>query len=163
MRKWTRLVLLGGIVFPLASVPVAAQRAVSVGIGAGLPSEALGGDHGFATLELRSSRFPVHFRAELGVIQGGADTQAYHRWYQAGGSFIVRFVERPLSPYALAGLSFEIDRPATGPPGGTYRPDGTGLRTGLGLRYRVGERVLFAEGAHHWGLDRRMITFGVQF
>lgn len=40
---------------------------------------------------------------------------------------------------------------------------GDGLRTGIGLRYRVSERVLFVENVQHWGLNKSLLTFGVQF
>jgi hypothetical protein len=66
--------------------------------------------------------------------------------------------DRPLSPYLVGGIAFGINQWDGGP-----QPDGEGGRAGLGLRYRVGERILFAENAYHWGFGRSQLSFGVQF
>lgn len=131
-----------------------AQRVVSLGVAAGLPLASPDGRHGMVTLEIGPRRFPVRFRSELSVTEDGMRG----RVYQATGSFLVPFIDRALSPYLIAGIAFGINQWDGG-----QSPGGEGLRGGLGLRYRVGERVLFAENAYHWGFQRSQLSFGVQF
>ena len=131
-----------------------AQRAVSLGVAAGLPLANPDGQHGMLTLEIGARRIPVRFRSELSVT----DSRDRGRVYQATGSFLVPFIERPLSPYLVGGIAFGINQWDGGP-----QPGGEGVRAGLGLRYRIGERILFAENAYHWGFERSLLTFGVQF
>lgn len=138
----------------LAPTNVAAQRALSIGIGAGLPAVNPDGQHGMLTLEARLGRLPLNFRADLSV----ADDALRGRVYQATGSVLVPFVDRAFAPYAVGGVAFGINQWVGG-----GQPGGEGLRAGLGLRYRVGQRVLFAENAYHWGFNRSLLTFGVQF
>lgn len=145
------------LVVLLAAVPAhdaLAQRALSLGVAAGLPLANPGGQHGMLTLEIGARRFPVRFRSDLSVTE----SRDRGRVYQATGSFLVPFLERPLSPYLVGGIAFGIDQWDGGP-----QPGGEGVRAGLGLRYRVGDRLLFAENAYHWGFGRSLLTLGVQF
>ena len=68
------------------------------------------------------------------------------------------FIDRPLTAYLLVGAAFlPMSRL------GSIGYGGDGLRAGIGLRYRVSERVLFVENVQHWGLNKSLLTFGVQF
>lgn len=148
------VVVLVALLFALPPRDAGAQRVVSFGVAAGLPIASPDGPHGMVTLEAGPRRFPVRFRSELSV----AEIRPGVRVYQATGSVLVPFIDRPLSPYLVAGLAFGINQWAGGPQLG-----GEGVRGGLGLRYRVGERILFAENAYHWGFGRSQLSFGVQF
>jgi hypothetical protein len=153
MRRVSIVVLVAlSLAIPVRSA--VAQRAVSFGVAAGLPLASPDGPHGMVTLEVGPRRFPVRFRSELSVTE----SRDRGRVYQAAGSLLVPFLDRPLSPYLVGGIALGINQWAGGPQSG-----GEGVRAGLGLRYRVGERVLFAENAYHWGFRRSQLAFGVQF
>lgn len=133
---------------------VHAQRVISLGVAAGLPLANPDGQHGMLTLEVGPRRFPVRFRSELSVTE----SRERGRVYQATGSMLVPFLNRPLSPYLVGGVAFGINQWDGG-----QQTGGEGVRAGLGLRYRIGDRVVFAENAYHWGFERSLLTFGVQF
>lgn len=141
----------------LLAIPTAshAQRWISAGLAAGVPGANGPGSHAMATLEIGPSSFPLRFRADLAAIDYPNSGQ---RFAQVNASLLVPFVDRTLSPYFVAGLALA---PASRL--GTTGSGGDGLRGGLGLRYRVANRVIFLEGARHWGLERTLVSLGVQF
>ena len=142
-------------VIALAGAPhLHAQRFISLGLAAGLPAANPELQHGMVTVEVGPLIFLSRFRADL-TIYDGPTTGAVA---QAAGSLIVPFIDRPLSPYFIAGLAFNLtDRTAS--PSAIQES----ARAGLGLRYRVGERTVFAESVRHWGVERALLTIGVQF
>lgn len=132
-----------------------AQSWLSMGIAAGLPGANGGGNHVMATLELGPVRFPLRFRLDVAAIDYAPSGQ---RFAQLNANVLVPFIDRPLTPYAIAGAAFAPFSRL-----GSTGFGGDGLRAGVGLRYRVSERVIFIENAQHWGLNKSLLTFGVQF
>lgn len=146
-----RPVLLAFVISVLAT-PLAAQRAVSLGVSTTVPSSSSVAQHA-ATLELGARRIPVRLRLEASAL-----ILNNRRSTQAGVSLLLPLLDRSLSPYLLGGVASETD--------GLDGPDGfgaSGIRTGAGLRYRVGSRVLFIESLHHTGIRRNTFSLGTQF
>lgn len=140
----------------LAWAPAAsAQGWLSMGIAAGVPGANNGGNHVMATLEVGPTRMPLRFRLDIAAVDYAPSGQ---RFAQLNANLLVPFVDRPLAPYLVAGIAFApLSRL------GSNGYGGEGLRAGVGLRYRVSERVIFVENAQHWGLNKSLLTFGVQF
>jgi hypothetical protein len=106
------------------------------------------------TFEIGPHHMLSRFRADLAIY----DIANQGRVAQAAGSVLVPFVDRPLSPYFVAGMAFTVHGRRSSP-----EPMNEGVRAGLGLRYRVDGRTLFAESVRHWGANRTLLTIGVQF
>lgn len=134
--------------------PLHAQRWLSVGLAAGLPATDTDVQHGMLTLEVGPRRMLSRFRADLALY----DVSNQGQVAQAAGSVIVPFIDRPLTPYLIAGIAFTVLGPRYSP-----KPINEGMRAGLGLRYRVDGRTLFAESVRHRGANRTLLTIGVQF
>ena len=134
---------------------VDAQSWLSAGLAVSVPAANGGGNHVMATLELGPARFPVRLRADLAAIDYAPFGP---RFAQMNANLLVPFIQRPVSPYFVAGVAFAPTSRL-----GSRSTGGEGLRAGVGLRYRVAERVLFIENVQHWGLTRSLLTFGVQF
>ena len=147
-------VLLSSLTALQASPADAQEKVLSVGLGAGMPAVDGQTLHGMLTLEAGPRQFPLRFRADLSALDG----TVRGRLYQANASVLATFLDRPLTPYLIGGIAFQLN----GRFGGAT-PGGEGFRGGLGLRYRVSNRVLFAENTYHWGINRSLLTFGVQF
>lgn len=140
----------------LAVAPRAsAQDWLSFGVAAGVPGANGGGNHAMATVELGASRFPLRFRVDAAAVDYAPSGQ---RFAQLNANLLLPFIDRPLSPYAVVGIAFAPMSRL-----GSTGYGGEGLRAGVGLRYRVSERVLFVENAQHWGLNKSLLTIGVQF
>lgn len=154
MRRTLFAAVLLGTLTALPTSSAEAQRTLSVGLGAGIPAADGQTLHGMLTLEAGSRQFPLRFRADLSALDG----TVRGRLYQANASVLAIFLDRPLTPYLISGIAFQLNGRFGGP-----TPGGEGFRGGLGLRYRVAERVLFAENTYHWGINRSLLTFGVQF
>jgi len=134
-----------------AAPPASAQRALSVGVAASVPSLP-GTQHAMITLEAGSRRFPLRFRADVAAVS--YDGVAYQ--YQA--SLLLPFTSSRVAPYLIGGVGIETDGLDGGP-----TPSWSGIRGGVGVRYRLANRLLFVESVAHSGLPRPMLSLGVQF
>ena len=147
-------VAFASLLLALAS-DASAQSWLSMGIAVGVPGANGGGNHAMATVELGPTRFPLRFRLDVAAVDYAPSGQ---RFAQLNANVLVPFINRPLTPYAVAGVAFAPMSRL-----GSTGYGGEGLRAGVGLRYRVSERVIFVENVQHWGLNKSLLTFGVQF
>lgn len=152
-----RILVLSLLAASMFVAPARAQqpRSVSLGVAAGVPSTNGGGNLAMATLELGRARFPVRLRADVTVMDYATTGP---RLAQLNASVLVPFLDRKVSPYAIAGLA---SAPVTR--FGSRGPGAEGLRAGMGLRYHIASRTLFLESVRHWGIDRSQLSLGVQF
>jgi hypothetical protein len=152
-----RIVVASLLAVSVFIAPARAQqpRSVSLGVAAGVPATTGGGSLAMATLELGRASFPVRFRADVTVMDYATSGP---RLAQLNANVLVPFLDRKISPYAVAGYA---SAPVTR--FGSAGPGAEGLRAGMGLRYRIASRTLFLESVRHWGINRSQLSLGVQF
>ena len=159
----------------LTVTPATAQRAVSLGVGAGLtmPQSDLKqatdqGYHGMATLRIGFPVLPVHLRGDVmhgkldGSPTGGGDLQFTHASVNVGYDIIPLAV---FSVYAIAGAGYywtKLD-------GADDRERHGGWNAGGGVRLSLGALRLFGEARYHSidadGVEVRVVpvTVGIMF
>lgn len=157
MRPHPARIFVTALLVAAIAVPAAAQGRVSRGLAATLPWFTSAAPQATISLEVGPLRFPLRFRADVHVVEPRNGEPAT---ILGGGSLLVPFLNRPLTPYLIGGAAFGLNE-ALGL--GASRTDG--VRVGGGLRYRLDERVLYLEASRFYAntVGGPRLTFGVQF
>jgi hypothetical protein len=164
-----------GLVVTALPEGLAAQRAVSLGVGGGVttPQDDLeqstdGGLHGMATLRVGVPVIPVHLRGDVmlgkldGSPVGGGDFEFTHASVNVGYDILPLAV---VNVYAIAGAGYYWTKLG----GDAERDRSGGWNAGGGVRLNLGALRLFAEARYHSidadGVDVKLVpvTVGLMF